>query len=75
MNRIDQKFQALRDRGVRAFMPYGCARDPNPELTPKHFLTLEKASADLTELSKRLLVGNPCILKSLDRLRILKRLL
>ena len=56
-------------------MPYGCARDPNPELTPKHFLTLEKASTDLTELSKRLLVGNRCILKSLDRLRILKRLL
>jgi len=50
MNRIDQKFQELRDRGARAFMPYVCAGDPNPELTPKLFLTLEEAGADLIEL-------------------------
>lgn len=51
MNRIDKKFQELRDQGASAFMPYVCAGDPNPELTPKIFLTLEEAGADLIELS------------------------
>ena len=50
MNRIDKKFQELRAQGVGAFMPYVCAGDPNPELTPKLFLTLEEAGADLIEL-------------------------
>ena len=50
MNRIDKKFQELRDRGARAFMPYLCAGDPNPELTSKLLLTLEAAGADLIEL-------------------------
>jgi tryptophan synthase alpha chain len=50
MNRIDQKFQALRHEGTRAFMPYLCAGDPNPELTSKLLLTLEAAGADLIEL-------------------------
>ncbi len=50
MNRIDQKFQELRDRGTRAFMPYLCAGDPTPELTAKLLLTLEAAGADLIEL-------------------------
>ena len=31
-------------------MPYLCAGDPNPELTPKLLLTLEEAGADLIEL-------------------------
>ena len=50
MNRIDKKFQELRDRGASAFMPYVCAGDPNPELTAKLILTLEAAGADLIEL-------------------------
>ena len=50
MNRIDAKFQELRNRGARAFMPYLCAGDPNPELTSKLLLTLEEAGADLIEL-------------------------
>ncbi len=50
MNRIDKKFQELRDRGASAFMPYLCAGDPNPELTSKLLLTLEAAGADLIEL-------------------------
>lgn len=50
MNRIDQKFQELRDQGTSAFMPYVCAGDPNPELTAKLILTLEEAGADLIEL-------------------------
>ena len=50
MNRIDKKFQELRDRGTSAFMPYLCAGDPNPELTDKLLLTLEAAGADLIEL-------------------------
>jgi len=50
MNRIDQKFHELRCRGTRAFMPYLCAGDPAPQVTPKLLLTLEKAGADLIEL-------------------------
>jgi tryptophan synthase alpha chain len=50
MNRIDKKFQELRDHGAKAFMPYLCAGDPNPELTSKLLLTLEEAGADLIEL-------------------------
>ena len=50
MNRIDKKFQELRDQGATAFMPYFCAGDPNPELTSKLLLTLEEAGADLIEL-------------------------
>lgn len=49
MNRIDKKFQELRQQGASAFMPYVCAGDPNPELTPKLFLTLEEAGADIIE--------------------------
>ena len=50
MNRIDHKFQELRDRGTSAFMPYLCAGDPTPELTAKLLLTLEEAGADFIEL-------------------------
>ena len=50
MNRIDKKFQELRDQGASAFMPYICAGDPTPELTAKLLLTLETAGADLIEL-------------------------
>ena len=50
MNRIDKKFQELRDQGISAFMPYLCAGDPTPELTTKLLLTLEAAGADLIEL-------------------------
>ena len=50
MNRIDKKFQELRDQGTKAFMPYLCAGDPTPELTSKLLLTLEEAGADLIEL-------------------------
>ena len=50
MNRIDKKFQELRDQDAKAFMPYLCAGDPTPELTSKLLLTLEAAGADLIEL-------------------------
>ena len=50
MNRIDKKFQELRNQGAKAFMPYLCAGDPSPELTSKLLLTLEEAGADLIEL-------------------------
>lgn len=50
MNRIEQKFQALRSQGTRAFMPYLCAGDPTADLTGKLLLTLEEAGADLIEL-------------------------
>ncbi len=50
MNRIDKKFQELREQNRRAFMPYLCAGDPIPKLTEKLLLTLEEAGADLIEL-------------------------
>ena len=50
MNRIDKKFQELRQQNIRAFMPYLCAGDPTPDLTVKLLLTLEQAGADLIEL-------------------------
>ena len=49
-NRINHKFQQLRNQGTPAFMPYLCAGDPTPELTSKLLLTLEEAGADLIEL-------------------------
>ncbi len=53
MNRIDRKFQELRDQGASAFMPYLCAGDPNPELTSKLLLTLDGVEADFIELPER----------------------
>ena len=50
MNRIDKKFQELRQQNTCAFMPYLCAGDPTPDLTTKLLLTLEQAGADLIEL-------------------------
>ncbi len=50
MNRINKKFQELRQQNRRAFMPYLCAGDPTPELTTKLLLTLEAAGADMIEL-------------------------
>lgn len=50
MNRIEKKFQDLRQQNSRAFMPYLCAGDPTPKLTSKILLTLEEAGADLIEL-------------------------
>ena len=50
MNRIDKKFQDLRKKKSRAFMPYLCAGDPTPKLTPELLLTLEEAGADMVEL-------------------------
>ena len=50
MNRIDKKFQELRQQGESAFMPYLCAGDPTTELTEKLLLILEEAGADLIEL-------------------------
>lgn len=50
MNRIDKTFQELRQSETCAFMPYLCAGDPTPELTPDLLLTLEDAGADLIEL-------------------------
>ena len=75
MNRIDKKFQELRDQGARAFMPYVCAGDPNPELTAKLFLTLEEAGADIVEPLKKMLSDTQWALKLLAQLKISKPLL
>ena len=50
MNRIDKTFEELRQSETCAFMPYLCAGDPTPELTPDLLLTLEDSGADLIEL-------------------------
>lgn len=50
MNRIDKTFKELRKSETCAFMPYLCAGDPTPELTPDLLLTLEDSGADLIEL-------------------------
>jgi tryptophan synthase alpha chain len=50
MNRIQEKFQELRESGRRAFIPYITAGDPNLEVTAKLILELEKSGADIIEL-------------------------
>ncbi len=49
MNRIESRFQALKTRGVSAFIPYITAGDPNLEVSEKLVLALERAGADIIE--------------------------
>ncbi|MCP4641627.1 MAG: tryptophan synthase subunit alpha [bacterium] len=49
MNRIDQRFQELSERGEAAFIPYITAGDPTLETTAQVVLELEKAGADVIE--------------------------
>ena len=50
MNRIDQKFMALRKANKKAFIPYITAGDPDLAVTEQLVLALEKAGADIIEL-------------------------
>ncbi len=50
MNRIDEKFKALRAEGKKAFIPYICTGDPSVEATEKLVYTLEEAGASIIEL-------------------------
>ena len=49
MNRIEARFQALKARGVSAFIPYITAGDPSMETSEKLVLALERAGADVIE--------------------------
>ncbi|HEX4084831.1 MAG TPA: tryptophan synthase subunit alpha [Chthoniobacteraceae bacterium] len=50
VNRIDQKFAALRASGAKAFIAYICAGDPTLEATRQLALGLERAGVDILEL-------------------------
>lgn len=50
MNRIDERFQRLRQAGERALMPYLTAGDPDLPTTRSLILECEKRGADLIEI-------------------------
>ncbi len=50
MNRIDIKFQQLKERGETAFIPFITAGDPSLEVTKSLILEFDKRGADLIEL-------------------------
>lgn len=50
MNRIDEKFQMIKNENKKAFIPYICAGDPSAEDTEKLVYALEEAGADIIEL-------------------------
>lgn len=49
-SRIEVKFQALKDKNEKAFIPYITCGDPDLQTTMKLVLVLEKAGADIVEL-------------------------
>jgi tryptophan synthase alpha chain len=49
MNRIEARFQALKAKGVSAFIPYITAGDPGMEQSAQLVLALEHAGADVIE--------------------------
>ena len=50
MTRIGDKFQRLRSKGGKAFIPYITLGDPDLETTYQLVLGLEKSGADIIEL-------------------------
>ncbi|HKQ37121.1 MAG TPA: tryptophan synthase subunit alpha [Verrucomicrobiae bacterium] len=50
MNRIDERFAALRKRGRKGFVAYIGAGDPNLEATRQMGIALDKAGVDVLEL-------------------------
>lgn len=50
MNRIDEKFRELKQKGRKALIPFVTAGDPDYETTKRLVLELEKSGADLIEL-------------------------
>ncbi len=50
MNRIDQRFAALREAGKPAFVAYVCAGDPDLDHCLDILFALERAGADVIEL-------------------------
>lgn len=50
MNRIDKRFNMLKEQGKKALIPYICSGDPSVEMTEKLVYALEEAGADIIEL-------------------------
>ncbi len=50
MNRISEKFRALKSVGCKAFIPYITAGDPDLATTERLLLALDEAGADVIEL-------------------------
>ncbi len=50
MNRIDRKFEELKKKGEKAFIPFVTAGDPDLETTEKLVLAMIAAGADLVEI-------------------------
>ncbi len=50
MNRIDQRFAALREAGKPAFVSYVCAGDPNMDRCLEVLFALDRAGVDVVEL-------------------------
>lgn len=50
MNRIDEKFKTLLNRGDKALIPYITAGEPDIEMTKQLVLAMERNGADIIEL-------------------------
>ncbi|MCB1225587.1 MAG: tryptophan synthase subunit alpha [Verrucomicrobiales bacterium] len=50
LNRLDNAFSRLREKGQRAFVAYVCAGDPDLERSVDIVLALERAGVDVVEL-------------------------
>ncbi|MHB8171339.1 MAG: tryptophan synthase subunit alpha [Thermincolia bacterium] len=49
-NRIEERFEQLRQKGEKGLITYIAAGDPNTETTEKMVLAMEEAGADIVEL-------------------------
>ncbi|EPC03632.1 tryptophan synthase subunit alpha [Litchfieldella anticariensis FP35 = DSM 16096] len=70
MNRIDQRFAALKEQGRTALIPYITAGDPSPEHTVGFMHTLVEAGADVIELGVPFsdpMADGPVIQKACER--------
>ncbi|MBB3188836.1 tryptophan synthase subunit alpha [Halomonas cerina] len=70
MNRIDQRFAALRAEGRKALIPYITAGDPSPEHTVGFMHALVRAGADVIELGVPFsdpMADGPVIQKACER--------
>ncbi|RTR05387.1 tryptophan synthase subunit alpha [Halomonas nitroreducens] len=70
MNRIDQRFAALKAQGRRALIPYITAGDPAPQYTVAFMHALVRAGADVIELGVPFsdpMADGPVIQKACER--------